>query len=313
MRLFCDLSFIFEGPCVLALGCFDGVHLGHRAVIGAAKEIADKEGLPLAVFTFEQPPKNFFSVGSVPLITSAEDKLRIFEELGVAAAVCLPLSVDVLSMKADDFINDMIFRRLNAKHVVCGYDYSFGKGATGTPKHIRAACKRYGARLTVIPEQKQNGATVSSSLIRKLVTEGDVMTAASYLGRPFSLSSTVVDGQHLARTLGFPTVNTVPEKGLLLPKRGVYVTRARFASTHRYGITNVGIRPTVGTEILCAETHIFDFEGNLYGQRVTVEFLRFLRPEIKFDSVESMAKQIRRDITEAKTYIESIEEDKLGS
>ena len=306
MIIFSDMNFTLTEPCVLALGCFDGVHIGHRAVISKARAIADTEGLSLAIFTFEQPPRNFFAPNSVPVISTTEDKLDILSSLGVDTAICLPFDKNILSMPAESFIDEIVFGKLDARHVVCGYNYSFGKGAVGTPSLIEQKCKQTGRALTVVAEQRYGDVSVSSSLIRRLIGEGDVHTANKYLCRPYSISSVVVDGQHLARTLGFPTVNTIPQKGLLLPKSGVYVTRVSFCGTHRYGITNVGIRPTVGTNILCAETHIFDFEGNLYGKSVKVEFLHFLRSETQFDSVQAMAAQIHKDIDRARAYVEKL-------
>ncbi len=287
----------------MALGCFDGVHLGHRAVIEAAKKRANELGLSLAVFTFDTPPRNFFVTDSVPMITDTADKLRLLEELGTDMCICVPCNNDIFSIEPEDFISDIILSRLRASHVVCGYNYSFGRGGKGSPALIKSICEARGVGLSVVDEQIVDGQSVSSSLIRVLCQNGDVRKAARLLGRPHFISSEVVDGQHLARTLGFPTVNTIPKAGVLLPKRGVYVSRVSFGNTYRFGITNVGIRPTVGTEILCAETHIFDFEGNLYGQNIKVEFLEFIRPETKFDSIDKMAHQIRADIAYAKEAI----------
>ncbi len=306
MQIYNNLNFCTDTPCVLALGCFDGVHLGHRAVINAAKKIATEHGLPLGVFTFATPPRNFFLPDSVPMICTTEDKLALLESLGVDICICVPCNNDIFSIEPEEFVSDIIFSCLCASHIVCGYNYSFGKGGKGNPALIDSICKKRGAALTVIDEQIINGLSVSSSLVRLLVANGDVAQAATLLGRPHFLTSEVVDGQHLARTLGFPTVNTIPPHGLLLPKRGVYVSRVSFGDTFKYGITNIGIRPTVGTEILCAETHIFDFEGNLYGRKIKTEFLRFLRAEKKFSSVEEMAEQIHKDINTAKDVINNL-------
>ena len=155
-------------------------------------------------------------------------------------------------------------------------------------------------------EYKLENTTLSSSLIRQKIAEGDMKTVTALLGREYSLTSTVVDGQHLARKLGFPTVNICPEPSKILPKNGVYVTRIRFDGEIWYGITNTGVRPTVDTKITCAETHIFDFDGNLYGKQITVEFLEFIRPEQKFPCIEAMAEQIKRDIVKAREYVEKL-------
>ena len=307
MRTHTSHLHISDSPCVVALGCFDGVHKGHRAVILAAKERARSLGLGLTVFTFAQPPKNFFAPLSVPVITDVAHKLSLLDQLGVDETVCVPLGEQIFSVSAESFVTDILLGRLKARHVVCGYNYTFGANGAGTPELIRRVCASRDIGVDVVPEYALDGTPVSSSIIRETVENGDVARAALLLGRPFSLISTVVDGQHLARRLGFPTVNTVPERGLLLPKRGVYVTAIRFDGEKRYGITNVGVRPTVDTNILCAETHIFDFNGDLYGKEITVEFLHFLRDEVKFDSVDAMAEQVRRDIESAKEYIKGQE------
>ncbi len=303
MRVYRTLDFLLDGVTCVALGCFDGVHLGHREVIGRAKKAAEKTGALCAVFTFEAPPRNYFVPQGVPLLSSVEDKLAIFESLGVDICVCLPLSEKIFNMDAISFVEDIIFGNMRAKAVVCGYNYSFGKGGAGNSALIKKLAKGTDIEVFVIPEQKIGKQTVSSSLIREKLQNGEAERAAELLGRPYALSAKVVDGQHLARTLGFPTVNIIPDAALLLPAAGVYVSRICFDGACYYGITNVGIRPTVGTQIKCAETHIFDFEGNLYGKTICVELLHFLRHETRFESVEVMAKQIKKDIVSAKEYV----------
>ena len=307
MQIFRSIDHVFPSECVVALGCFDGVHKGHAAVLGEAKKISVQKNIPLCVFSFSEPPRNFFCEGSVPLITSESEKLRLLADMGTDVAVCVPFDKNILSMTAEDFINIILLNRLRAAHVVCGYNYTFGKGALGTPELIGKLCKTRGVGVTVTPDLCVNGISVSSSEIRRRVAEGDMDTAAMLLGRNYSLSGKVVDGQHLARRLGFPTVNIIPSQNLLIPKNGVYVSAVRFDNERKYGITNVGLRPTVNTHILCAETHLFDFDGDLYGKSITVEFLRFMREETKFPSVEQMAIQIENDILEAKKYLQSMD------
>ncbi len=296
MRVFHSLNFKLDSPYAIALGCFDGVHIGHAAVIREAKQIALGAGVGCAVFTFEAPPKNYFSPNSAPLLCSLEDKLAHLESLGADICVCLPLSEEIFNTDALSFIRDILFDKMCASAIVCGYNYTFGKGGAGNLRLLRKICAKEGVGLSVLPEQRLGKAELCSSQIRKALAEGDMERASAMLGRSFSLSARVVDGQHLARTLGFPTVNIIPEPSLMLPRRGVYVSKIKISDTEKYGITNIGLRPTVGTELECAETHIFDFDGNLYGQKITVELLSFLREEKKFDSVAEMARQIHEDI-----------------
>lgn len=288
---------------VIALGCFDGVHLGHMAVIGKAKEQARQCNLPLTVLTFEEPPRNFFSDTRIPAISTLEEKLELLDKAGTDIAVCLPLSKEIFSISPEAFIRDILIGTLHASKIVCGYNYTFGKNAGGNTDLLRTVCNSEKIELSVIPPLTYNGAPISSSLIRSAIEKGDVEYAAKLLGRPFSITETVINGQHLARTLGFPTVNTIPASGRLIPLHGVYVTKIHFKNQEKYGITNVGIRPTVNTNILCAETHIFDFDGNLYNEKITVEFLHFLRKERWFNSVEQMSVQVNNDIQEAKNFL----------
>lgn len=313
MLTFDTVLYTSPSPCVVALGCFDGVHKGHARVLGIARKKADELGLPLCVFAFSEPPRNFFSPVSVPLLTLREEKLELFESLGVDVAVCVPFDESILSMCAEDFVNNILIGNMKAAHIVCGYNYTFGKNAAGNPELIKDICVKKSIGVTVTPDFTVNGCSVSSSLVRNVIADGDMETAALLLGRPYSICDTVVNGQHLARKLGFPTVNIIPKQGKLTPKNGVYVTRISFDSGTKYGITNIGMRPTVDTHIMCAETHIFDFDGDLYGKKITVEFMRFLREETKFPSVEQLAKQVETDIETAKEFLSGLLKLKIES
>ena len=189
---------------------------------------------------------------------------------------------------------------------MCGFNYSFGAGSKGNTALLEELCAPHKICVTAVQEYKQNGICVSSSLIRRAIADGDTTAIKNMLGRYYSITAKVVNGQHLARKLGFPTVNMIPDKDVLLIKNGVYVTRVNIDGKQKYGITNVGLRPTVDTDLLCAETHIFDFEGDLYGKELCVEFLHFLRSETKFEDVSALADQVANDIKRAKEYIASI-------
>ena len=306
MTVFENLDNLPRKQQIVALGCFDGVHTGHMQVLNEMKKAAQALGVPTCVFAFDQPPKNFFAPNSVPVITPKKEKLELFRSLGIDTAVCVPFDEKITSITAESFVNDILIEGLRAAHVVCGYNYTFGQMAKGTPTLIKEMCEPLGIGVTVVGDFKKDGITVSSSLIRSLVSDGQVEQACKYLGRPFFVTSTVIDGQHLARKLGFPTVNLIPHGSQLMPKYGVYVTAVLVDGQKKYGITNVGVRPTVNTHILCVESHLFDFEGDLYGKEITVEFLHFIRGETKFDSVDKMAEQIEKDIYQAKEYVNDV-------
>ena len=303
MRSFRTNTFVSDSPTVVALGCFDGVHLGHKAVIGEAVRIARELSVKCAVWTFEESPRNFFSPGVSPSITGYEEKRRLMRSLGVDIFVCIPFDAETGATSPETFFEDVLVNKLRAVHVVCGFNYSFGKGGAGNAELLRRLCKNRNIGFNSLPAVEIDGEAVSSSRIRAFLDVGDVEGAEKYLGHRFAIDTIVINGQKLARKLGFPTVNQVFEPRILVPRRGVYVTRVSFDSKKFYGITNVGTRPTVKSGILCAETHIFGFEGNLYGKKVRVEFLHFLRPETEFESVDALAEQVKRDIENAKRYI----------
>ena len=303
MRSFRNNSFVSESPTVVALGCFDGVHLGHKAVIGEAVRIARQLSVKCAVWTFEESPRNFFSPGVSPSITGYEEKRRLMRSLGVDIFVCIPFDAKTGSASPEEFFEDVLVKKLKAVHVVCGFNYSFGKGGVGNASLLRELCESRGIGFDALEAVTLDGEVVSSSRIRSALDAGDMENARIYLGHRFAIDTIVISGQRLARRLGFPTVNQVFEPRILVPRRGVYVTRVYFDSRKFYGITNVGMRPTVKSDILCAETHIFGFDGDLYGKKVRVEFLHFLRPEVEFESVDSLAEQVKRDIEEAKKYL----------
>ena len=302
MRIFDSMDFSSDKPLVIALGCFDGVHRGHSIVLSTARTKADELGIPFCIFAFEEPPRNFFSPCSIKLLTPKEEKLRLFEAADADIAVCVPFDEKILTVEAEDFVSKILLKNMRAEHLVCGYNYTFGKKALGNTELIKSICARQGVGVTVADDVTADGISVSSSAIRALLADGEVEKAASLLGRYYSISGKVINGQHLARKLGFPTVNIIPNDRQLIPKNGVYLTQISFCKEERFGITNVGIRPTVDTNIMCAETHIFDFDGDLYGKEITVRFIHFLRKETKFSSVEEMAEQVQKDIDVARSH-----------
>ncbi len=288
----------------VALGCFDGVHIGHRAVITEAVNAAKVLGVLACVCTFDMPPKNYFSYGSAPALTSVSEKAGFAQELGVDVFLSFPFDEKISELSPREFFKNILVDKLGAAHIVCGFNYRFGKGAEGDINVLSELCHEFGITLSCILPVYYGNTLVSSSLIRKKLEEGALKDAENYLGHTFSTVGQIRDGKHLARTWGFPTINQVFEENCLVPRHGVYLSRLTIENNSRYfGITNVGVRPTVGIRSLCAETHIFGFDGNLYGKTVRIEFLQFIRPEKKFSSVEELSAQIKSDIEEAKKLI----------
>ena len=300
MKTYTSLDFKLNSPTVVALGCFDGLHIGHRVLIKKARLAADESGLPLAVFSFTKPPKSFFIPGGIPILTDRDEKKRLMALLGVDILISVDFSAEIAALSPEDFFESIIRQRLCASSVFCGFNYRFGKGAKGDSELLSRLCKESAIDFSAIPSVSVEGTTVSSSAIRDLLSEGNIRGASKLLGRKYSIRSTVVSGQQLGRLLGFPTVNQLLSPTSAPLRNGVYLTRTRVGRHVWRSITNVGVRPTVDGSTLCAETHLFDFDGDLYGRNIRVEFLEFIRPEQKFASVEELTAQVLKDIEKAK-------------
>lgn len=276
----------------VALGYFDGVHIGHREVISAAVRAGKAEGLIPSVFTFcgELPVKE----GATLLQTRAQRR-RALEALGVEFAVC-PDFEKIRDMEPAHFFQEILRDRLRARVLVCGFNYRFGAGGAGDIALLRTLCEGAGIRLIALPPVEWGGELISSTRIRGALREGRPEEAAAMLGGPFTIEGEVIHGRRLGRNLGWPTINQAVPEGFTVPKFGVYHTRVRVDGRDYKGVTNVGIKPTVGGEHLSCETHILNFTGDLYGKILPVSFLSFLRPERRFDSVEELAAQVEQNI-----------------
>lgn len=279
----------------VALGIFDGVHLGHRAVISRATgmELPDGTRATAAVFTFVQPPWALPKDSGCELLTDSR-KAAVLESLGVEELIQTDFeTVRDLSPRA--FVEDFLHAVLHARRVCCGFNYRFGKGGAGDAAALRMLCAPLGIEVEVVPPVLVDGEPVSASRIRRAVEAGEVEEAARLLGRPFTLDFPVVGGQKLGRLLGTPTINQPLPPHFVRPRFGVYAVSVEAGGRVSHGVTNIGVRPTVGSEGPLAETWISDFQGDLYGRNVPVTLVKFLRPERKFDSVEALQKQILLD------------------
>ncbi len=291
----------------VALGFFDGVHTGHRAVISQTVKYAKDNGLKAVVWTFDDSPKSVFSGQEIPVITTAAEKQKLFEEMGVDILISFPFDERVQKLECADFTEEILCKCLKAKKVFCGFNYSFGAGGKGTPEMLKELCDSKGIETEILSPVEKVWATVSSSRIREMIENGDVSKATELLGRPYSICGVVTHGKKLGRTIGFPTVNHVIESKKVTPKDGVYLTRILFDGNVYYGITDIGVKPTVGTHARGAETYIFGFDGDLYGKNIKTEFLEYLRGEKKFLSVEQLKTQISCDEQKAKEILKQYE------
>lgn len=283
---------------VIALGFFDGVHLGHGALLRRAAEEAQKRGCESAVFTFDRPPKEVITGIPCPLINSPEDRAELVKRLyGIDEMIMVPFDDEMRTTPWDRFVTDILVGRYGAVHLVAGHDHHFGHRNQGSPELLKEKCAELGLGCDIIPAVTLDGVTVSSTHIRKLLEEGDVETARAFLGHPHVLTQTVGHGRQLGRTIGIPTANLVAPPHVLLPKRGVYAAKITLPDGRAFGgVTNVGVRPTVNNgQDVTVEPWILDFDGDLYGQAIRVEFFRRLRDERKFESLEALRSQIETD------------------
>ncbi|ESX90508.1 bifunctional riboflavin kinase/FAD synthetase [Mesorhizobium sp. LSHC412B00] len=294
---------------VVAIGNFDGVHRGHQAVLDRALAEAGRRGVPALVLSFEPHPRKVFRP-DMPLfvLTPPPMKARLLSHLGFAALVEQPFTRAFAGLSAEAFVTDVLETNLGITHAVTGFDFHFGKDRQGGPAFLMAAGERHGFGVTLVDAFRDEGAeVVSSSRIRELLCEGEVAEAAGLLGYRFTVESEVIGGQQLGHTLGFPTANMrlSPETTL---KEGIYAVRFRRADGTLYdGVASFGRRPTVddnGAPLL--ETFVFDFAGDLYGEICDVSFFGFLRPEVKFDGLDGLVAQMKRDEAEARALLAGV-------
>ena len=307
MKIFSYLEDAAEclSGCVVALGNFDGIHKGHQELINTAVRIAKENGLPSAVFTFSNHPMNILAGKNVVKnIMSIEEKAEVIDALGVDYMINVRFNDFVRKSSPELFVERILVRDFKAKHVVCGFNYSFGFKAEGTPELLKKLGEKYGFGVTVIPELSIGNETVSSTRIRKLISEGKMIDYFDCVGRNYRIEGTVVEGQKLGRTIGFPTVNLNLQERYALPLNGVYITKTYVDYEVFNSVTNVGNKPTAGLFEKNAETHLFGFDGDLYGRNLVIEFMDFLRPERKFDSFELLSEQIKKDCEAARDYFD---------
>jgi riboflavin kinase/FMN adenylyltransferase len=285
---------------VLALGTFDGVHLGHRRVIGLAVERARARGGPVAALTFEPHPLEVLRPAHEPvLLTTIEERLDLFETLAVDVGLALPFDDAFSKISASAWLDDVLRGRLDAREIVAGSSYSFGFRREGTARRLEAWGRNADIPVHLVPAVLAGGEPVSSSRIRAALREGLVEDAARLLGRRYYLSGGIVPGAGRGRTIGVPTANLAPSPRKIMPAHGVYATVAAVGGRRYRGATNIGTRPTFGPSGgATVETHLLDFEGGALpaGETMVVEFMRYLRPERRFPDAAALVRQIREDI-----------------
>lgn len=290
-------------PTVVALGNFDGIHKGHQEIISRTVKEADAAGLKSAVFTFSNHTSSILkNVPPVKNILYAEEKMRILEEMGVDYVFNIPFTEEILRMSPEEFIDRILVEKFNIREAYCGFNYSFGYKASGTPEVLMHEGLKRGLGIHVQEPYMIDGIIVSSTYIRQLIEEGRMEEVTKFMGRMYAISGEIVVGNKLGRTIGFPTCNTLVDDTMVTPPNGVYITTCTIDGITRQSVTNVGVKPTIGTYEKNIETHIFDFDEDVYGKQIRVDFIKHTRGEQKFDGVEALKKQIESDSIEAKVW-----------
>ena len=294
--------------CVVAIGNFDGVHTGHRALIAEAAQIAQKLNAPLGVLTFEPHPREFFQKGGEPFrLTLLPMKTRLMGAMGVEHMFALAFDEKLAALPAQEFIDRILVRDLQAKHIVVGADFAFGKGRTGTADTLREAASAGRFGVTVVsPVCCDQSEAFSSSRIRALLKEGRFEAAAALLGHPWEIEAEVVHGDKRGRDLGYPTANQRVER-YLRPPFGVYAVRVLIEGETKWreGAANFGIRPMFRVEEPIFETFILDFTGDIYGKTMRVQPIAHLRPEMSFDGLDALKERIKQDCVAARAVLKS--------
>ena len=287
---------------IYALGFFDGVHLGHQALLTACRELADRNACAAAAITFEAHPQSLFSNHVPTLITTIHDRAALLRTCGMDHVHSFPVTKEVMSTPWEDFLEQLL--QQGAIGFVCGHDFRFGHKGAGNAQKLRTFCNRRGIPCVIVPEQCLNGTRISSTLIRNLIEQGNMEAAAEFLGHPHVLTGSVTHGRKLGRTLGIPTANLLIPPGIVVPEFGVYACRALVDGSAYPAVANVGTRPTVSGSGITVEPWILDFEGDLYGKALTLEFHCFLRRETKFPDLAALQRQIHADAGQTRRYFE---------
>lgn len=278
---------------IFALGFFDGVHLGHQALLRACAELARQKGVSTVAITFENHPQSLFSNHVPPLLTTLADRQRLLLHYGMAQICTFPVTKEVMSTHWRSFLDHLVAR--GAVGFVCGDDFRFGFRGEGNAQILKDYCGEKALPCVIIPEQTMDDTRVSSTYIRRQIEDGDMATAVRFLGHPHHLTGEVISGRKIGRSIGVPTANLLIPEGVVVPKFGVYACRVEIGDRTYCAVANVGTRPTVGGHRVTVEPWILDFEGDLYGKELTLEFHKFLRPERKFDSLEDLRTEIRKN------------------
>ena len=291
-----------EQKTIYALGFFDGVHLGHQALLRECRALADAHGCKAGAVTFTAHPDTLVFGKKPELLNTSKDRELLLRSYGMDSVLELPFDRALMTTHWSDFLQQMIAH--DAAGFVCGSDFRFGAGGSGTAKKLEGFCLSRQLPYAIVPDQMMDGERISSTKIRQLLVQGDVAQANRLLGHPQILTGQVMHGKQLGRTIGIPTANLVLPESLLIPRFGVYACRVNVDGSSYLAVTNIGTCPTVNGQTTTVEAHLLDFRGDLYSKTVTVAFYDFLRDERKFSSLEELQKEIRENALQTRKFFE---------
>jgi riboflavin kinase/FMN adenylyltransferase len=304
MKVIFDPEEPIQNSTSATIGNFDGVHIGHKKILSAVKQEAKQQGLSSCVITFHPHPQKVLQNIDIPLLVPIRERLKLLEDQGIDVVACYTFTKDIAKISAQDFVTDILVGKLNLKHLIVGPDFSFGRKREGNLSLLNKMGAEYGFDTEVVETALYEGEIVSSTSIRNLVREGNLLKARNFLGYNFYIEGQVKEGERRGRQIGFPTANLDTDWDIL-PKVGVYATLANVNGTKHQSITNIGYRPTFGHNGLLIETHIFDFNEDIYKKRMKVEFVDRVRDEQKFNGPEALVEQIKRDVERVKEILSS--------
>lgn len=301
-----NLDYRQSAPSVITLGKFDGLHRGHELLIEKQKELCSLHNYKSVVFTFDIPPKPGMDSSMTKVITTNEEKRIVFEKNGIDILFECPFIKEIMCMEPEDFIK-WIVDKFNVKYVVVGTDFGFGHNRSGNYHTLQENADKYNYEVKVIDKKQYNGRDISSTYIREEIEQGNIELVNKLLGYEYFIKSKVVHGKQLGRTIGIPTINMNIPNEKVLPPKGVYITKVEVADKWYMGVSNIGNKPTVGdNNPLGLETYLIDFCQDIYGKDVTVQFLKYLRPEMKFKSIDELKEQMNKDIVKTYKYYRNI-------